>query len=54
MSTRMACRPDIMKAEQGFFDMLAKVKEMTLAGDRLELMDGDGKVLARFEKRVAE
>jgi heat shock protein HslJ len=54
MSTRMACRPDIMKAEQGFFDMLAKVKAMTLAGDRLELMDGDGKVLATFEKRVAE
>ena len=54
MSTRMACRPDIMKAEQGFFDMLGEVKEMKLAGDTLELMDGEGKVLATFSRRVAE
>lgn len=54
MSTRMACRPDIMKAEQAFFDMLARVKAMKLTEETLELMDGDGKVLATFAKRVAE
>jgi len=54
MATRMACRPDIMRAEQAFFDMLAKVHAMRLDGDRLELMDGDGKVLARFNRRAAE
>jgi len=54
MATRMACRPDIMKAEQAFFEMLAKVKGMVLAGDTLELTDGAGQVLARFSKQVAE
>ena len=54
MATRMACRPDLMKAEQAFLDMLGKVKAMKLDGDRLELMDGAGKVLAVFDKRAAE
>ena len=54
MATRMACRPDIMKAEQAFFEMLAKVKGMVLAGDTLELTDGEGQMLARFSKQVAE
>ena len=54
MATRMACRPDIMKAEQTFMDMLAKVKAMALDGDRLELLDGAGKVLATFDRRVAQ
>jgi heat shock protein HslJ len=54
MATRMACQPDRMKTEQAFFDMLARVKAMKLAGDRLELLDGAGKVLATFDRRVAE
>ena len=54
MSTRMACRPDLMKAEQVFLDMLSKVKGMTIDGDRLELLDGGGKVLATFDRRLAQ
>jgi heat shock protein HslJ len=54
MTTRMACRPDMMKAEQAFFDMLGKVKAIRLEGDRLELLDGKGTVLGRFARRVAE
>jgi heat shock protein HslJ len=54
MSTRMACRPDLMKKEQAFFDMLGKVKGMKLAGDNLELLDGQGKLLATFTRRAAE
>lgn len=54
MATRMACRPDIMTAEQAFFDILAKVTAMRRDGDRLELLGGEGKVLATFGKRAAE
>lgn len=53
-ATRMACPGEVMKAEQSFFDMLAKVKGMKLSGEVLELLDGDGKALARFDKRVAQ
>ena len=54
MATRMACRPDLMKAEQDFFDMLGKVKAMKLDGDTLQLLDGEGQQLARFTRRVAQ
>lgn len=54
MATRMACAPDLMKAEQAFFEMLAQVKRMTLSDDRLSLLDADGKVLATFNRRVAQ
>lgn len=54
MSTRMACRPDLMKKEQAFFDMLGKVKGMKLAGAKLELLDAEGKLLATFTRRAAE
>ena len=50
----MACPGEVMKAEQAFLDMLAKVKGMTLTGETLELLDGDGKALARFDKRLAQ
>ena len=53
-ATRMACPGEVMKAEQVVFDMLAKVKGMTLTGETLELLDGDGKALARFDKRLAQ
>lgn len=52
MATRMACQPEVMAAEQAFFDMLGKVRAMKLDGEALELLDGDGKVLGRFSKRV--
>lgn len=54
MSTRMACRPDLMKKEQAFFDMLGKVRAAKLADGALELLDGEGKVLATFTKRAAD
>ena len=53
-ATRMACPGEIMKAEQAFFDMLAKVKGVSLTGETLVLLDGDGKALARFDKRLAQ
>lgn len=54
MSTRMACRPDLMRAEQAFFEMLGKVRSMTLAGETLTLLDGDGAVLATFTRRITQ
>ena len=54
MATRMACPEQEMKTEQEFFAMLGKVKAMKLEGDRLDLLDGEGKVLAQFTRRVAE
>lgn len=54
MSTRMACRPDLMKKEQAFFDMLGQVKGMKLGGAKLELFDAAGKLLATFTRRAAE
>ncbi|MCA3559811.1 MAG: META domain-containing protein [Aestuariivirga sp.] len=52
-ATRMACAGR-MEAEQAFFAMLGKVKAMKLDGDTLQLLDGEGKVLAAFARRVAE
>lgn len=51
-ATRMACSD--MAKERAFFDMLGKVKGMKLEGDSLELLDGEGKVLASFSRRMAE
>jgi hypothetical protein len=34
--------------------MLAKVKGMKLSGEALELLDGDGRALARFDKRLEQ
>ena len=53
-ATRMACPPEIMKKEQGFFAMLGAVRGLTFEGDRLELRDGEGKVLASFVRRLEE
>ena len=53
-ATRMACPGVVMKAEQAFFDMLAKVKGMKLSGEALELLDGNGRALARFDKRLEQ
>jgi heat shock protein HslJ len=47
-STMMAC-PGGMDTEQKFLKMLGQVKRWKIAGQRLELLDGSGKVVAMFE-----
>jgi heat shock protein HslJ len=46
--TMMAC-VDSMELERGFLDMLAVVARWRIDGQRLELIDSRGDVLARFE-----
>ena len=53
-ATRMACPEAIMKAEQDFFSLLGAVRGIGFEGDRLELKDATGKVLARFVRRVTD
>ncbi len=50
-ATRMACPPDVMKAEQSFFEMLANVRQAKVEGSSLLLFDGAGKELARLSRR---
>ena len=50
--TMMAC-VDGMEAEKAFLEALTKVKSFRIAGQGLELLDGDGKVLATFEVSAA-
>jgi len=47
-STMMAC-PDGMETEQKFLRALGQVKRWRIAGRRLELIDGSGKVVAVLE-----
>jgi heat shock protein HslJ len=47
-STMMAC-PDGMQTEQKFLKALEQVKRWKIAGRRLELMDGSGRVVLVFE-----
>jgi heat shock protein HslJ len=48
MSTMMAC-PGVMDTEQNLLKALGDVKRWAITGQRLELMDGAGKVVAVFE-----
>lgn len=50
-STMMACVQG-MDTEKAFLSMLVKVATWKIAEDRLELFDGTGKVLAKFEQRL--
>jgi copper homeostasis protein (lipoprotein) len=50
-TTRMACA-DGMDTEAAFVAMLDKVKTWKIHDQHLELYDGEGKLLARFEKRA--
>jgi putative lipoprotein len=50
-ATRMACPAGIMKMEQGFFDMLAKVSKARIDASTLVLLDAAGKELARLSRR---
>ena len=53
-ATRMACPPEIMKTEQGFFTMLGQVRGMKLEGETLELLDGGGEMIGHFTRRMAD
>ena len=46
--TRMAC-PSGMDIEQGFLQSLEKVERWRIKGSHLEMLDGAGAVVARFE-----
>jgi len=50
-STMMACPPPFMQMERDFHGLLEKVKAWKIDGERLELLDEQGKSLARFESR---
>ena len=50
-STRMACAEG-MDTEKQFLDALGKVKTWKLAEHQLELRDGEGHLVARFEMRA--
>ena len=43
-----------MDQEQSFLDALASVAGYRLAGERLDLLDGTGETVLRFEPRTAE
>ena len=47
-STMMACSPEIMKVEDGFYKALTEVDNFIISGDILELRKGDT-ILAEFE-----
>ncbi len=49
-STRMLC-PDGQDIETTFLSTLAQVRAWKILGQHLELSDGDGRLLARFEAR---
>lgn len=51
-ATRMACA-DGMEQEQALFDALGRVARWRISGERLELLDGDGKSVAEFESSAA-
>jgi heat shock protein HslJ len=51
-ATQMACL-DGFEAERAFFDMLGKVRGMSLKDGRLKLLDASGAVLASFTRRAA-
>lgn len=50
-STMMAC-PQGMDTEKKFLDVMRAVSRWRIAGERLELVDSAGRVLARFERRL--
>ena len=50
ITTKMAC-PDRMELEQRFLAALGATQRWKISGGKLELYDGAGKMLARFEAR---
>ena len=45
-ATRMACLPELDQRERQFADMLAHARDWRITGERLEIMDNGGAVLA--------
>ena len=46
--TMMACPEDVMRQEQALLEALKAATGYRITGERLELLEGDGQVLARF------
>ena len=54
VTTRMACSAGAMGQESAFVTMLGKVVLATVVGQQLELRDGTGKLIARFDAMPAD
>jgi putative lipoprotein len=52
--TLMACPEDVMRQEQAFLAALKAATGYRITGERLELLEGDGQVLARFVSGPAD
>lgn len=50
--TMMACPADVMVREREFIALLAQATRWRIVDGRLELVDGQGSLLARFESRL--
>jgi putative lipoprotein len=53
-STRRAGPPELMKLETAFLKALSATRSYRVNGDTLELLDSDGRVLARFEGQATQ
>jgi len=47
-TTRMACSDEIMNRETAFIEAVQKTTDFSSGGDRMNLLDSDGNVLAAF------
>ena len=53
-STRMACAPDVMDAEQRWFEMLERASTADATAATLILKDASGTVIATLKRRDAD
>jgi len=51
-TTKMACLPDIMKQSDAFMAALSSAARYRVSGGMLELLSGDGAVLAKFDPQL--
>ena len=51
ISTRMACEPEVMDAEQAWFGMLERASAAEATPTKLVLKDGSGTVIATLRRR---
>jgi putative lipoprotein len=52
--TMMACPDELMRQEQAFLEALKAATGYRITGQTLELLEGDGRVLARFVSNAAD
>ena len=52
--TMMACSEDVMRQEQAFLEAVKAATGDRITGESLELLEGDGHVLARFVSGPAD